>query len=59
MWGSKPLKTASTTDIPVLLSAEVAHPQDMIPIYHEVMILIHLYLGGELGYHCEAFTKFQ
>jgi hypothetical protein len=34
MWGSEPLMTMSTADIPVLHSAEVAHlyPQVMLPI---------------------------
>jgi hypothetical protein len=43
--------TVSTTDIPVLHSAEVAHlyPQVMLPICHEVMNLIHLYQGSEAG----------
>jgi hypothetical protein len=39
MYGSEPLLTVSTTDIPVLHSAEVAHlyPQVMLPIYHGVV----------------------
>jgi hypothetical protein len=43
--------TMSTTSIPVLHSAEVAHlyPQVMLPIYQGVMNPIHLYQGGEAG----------
>jgi hypothetical protein len=41
----------STTDIPVLHSAEVAHlyPQVVLPICHEVMNPIHLYRRDEAG----------
>jgi hypothetical protein len=40
MWGSEPLMTVSTADIPVLRSAEVAHlyPQVVLPICHESWI---------------------
>jgi hypothetical protein len=31
----------------------------MIPIYHEVMNLIHLYRGGGAGKHYKVFTKFH
>jgi hypothetical protein len=43
--------TVSTTDIPVLHYAEVAHlyPQVILPIYHGVMNPIHLYQGSEAG----------
>jgi hypothetical protein len=39
MQGSQPLMTVSTSDIPVLHSAEVAHlyPQVMLPICHGVV----------------------
>jgi hypothetical protein len=45
MWGFELLMTMSTTSIPVLHSAEVAHlyPQVMLPICQGVMNLIHLY----------------
>jgi hypothetical protein len=38
MWVSELLMTVSTSSIPVLYSAEVAHlyPQVMLPICHEV-----------------------
>jgi hypothetical protein len=51
----------STAYIPVLHSTEVAHlyPQVVILIYHWVMNLIHLYRGGETGWHYEAFPKFH
>jgi hypothetical protein len=41
--------TVSTTSIPALHSAEVAHlyPQVMLPICQGVMNLIHLYQGSE------------
>jgi hypothetical protein len=53
--------TVSTSDMPVLHSTEVAHiyPQVVIPIYHEFMNHIHLYRGGEAGYHYETFPKFH
>jgi hypothetical protein len=43
--------TVSTTDIPVLHSAEFAHlyPQVILPIYQGVMNPIHLYQGSEVG----------
>jgi hypothetical protein len=43
--------TVSTTDIPILHSAEVAHlyPQVMLPVYQGVMNPIHLYQGSEAG----------
>jgi hypothetical protein len=31
----------------------------VILIYHWVMNLIHLYRGGETGWHYEAFPKFH
>jgi hypothetical protein len=51
--------TASTADIPLLHSAEVAHlyPQVMLPICQGVMNPIHFYQRSEAGYHYEAFTK--
>jgi hypothetical protein len=41
----------STTDIPVLHFAEVAHlyPQVMLPICQEIMTPIHLYQESEAG----------
>jgi hypothetical protein len=61
MWGSELLMTVSTASIPVLHSVEVAHlyPQVMLHIYQETANPIHLYRGGEAGYHFEAFTKFH
>jgi hypothetical protein len=43
--------TVSTTDIPILHSAEVAHlyPQVVLPICHGVINPIHLYQGDEAG----------
>jgi hypothetical protein len=43
--------TVSTTSIPVLHSAEVAHlyPQVMLPICQETANPIHLYRGGKAG----------
>jgi hypothetical protein len=51
----------SMTDIPILHCTEVAHvyPQSMIPIFHEVMIFIHLYRDGEVGKHYKTFPKFH
>jgi hypothetical protein len=51
MQGSEPLLTVSMADILVLHSVEFAHfyPQVVTPIYHEVMNLIHLCRGGEVG----------
>jgi hypothetical protein len=43
--------TVSTSDIPVIHSAEVAHLylQVMLPICQEKATPIHLYRGGEAG----------
>jgi hypothetical protein len=43
--------TVSTTDIPILHSAEVTHlyPQVVLPIFHGAMNPIHLYRGDETG----------
>jgi hypothetical protein len=51
MLGSELLMTVSTTDIPFLHYAEVAHlyPQVMLPICQGIATPIHLYLGGEEG----------
>jgi hypothetical protein len=53
--------TVSMVDIPVLHPTEVTHiyPQAVIPIYHGVMIPIHLYREGEAVQHYGAFPKFH
>jgi hypothetical protein len=53
--------TVSTTDIPVLYSAEVAHvyPQDMLPFPYRVDRTFKHFQGESTRVHYEAFTKFH
>jgi hypothetical protein len=62
MWVSEPLMAVSTTSIPVLYSAEVAHlyPQVVLPICHRVDQTPYTSTKeARQGYHYEAFTKFH
>jgi hypothetical protein len=53
--------TVSTTDIPVLHSAEVAHlyPQEVFPLLSRVDWTLKHFQGEYVRVHCEVFTKFH
>jgi hypothetical protein len=61
MWGSKLLVTVSTTDIPILHYAEVAHldPQDVFYLSPRVDRTLKHFQGELVRVHCEAFPKFH